>query len=214
MASLALDQGLKVLDRHARIARWFLIAFMIVSLLTIFVSFGEVAGSIDLNRQELSPTDMVGGLIYAVYALVLFVSILWVCIWIYRAHANLRAVGFEGLTYSPGWAVGWYFIPFANLFKPYEAMQELWATSTAGSAEEGTDGHLGRWWAAWIVGNILTNIGVRTESMGNGDLAPVGHAVDALGTVILIGSAWLLARIVQKVTAAQDSLLSVAGVFD
>jgi len=39
-------------------------------------------------------------------------------VWFYRAHANLSGLGAEYLTYSPGWAVGWFFVPIFSLFRP------------------------------------------------------------------------------------------------
>ncbi|MFC1995866.1 DUF4328 domain-containing protein [Chloroflexota bacterium] len=35
--------------------------------------------------------------------------------WIHRAHRNLPSLGVSGLKYSPGWAVGGFFIPILNL---------------------------------------------------------------------------------------------------
>jgi hypothetical protein len=45
-------------------------------------------------------------------------------VWIYRANANAHALGGD-LSVSPGWAVGWFFVPIACLFKPYLAMRRL-----------------------------------------------------------------------------------------
>ena len=38
--------------------------------------------------------------------------------WIFNAACNARAFGAKGLQISPGWAVGWYFVPIMWLFKP------------------------------------------------------------------------------------------------
>src|SRR4051812_40932909 len=35
--------------------------------------------------------------------------------WIHRANVNVRGFGAEGMTFTPGWSVGWYFVPIANL---------------------------------------------------------------------------------------------------
>ncbi len=122
--------------------------------------------------------------------------------------------GHHDLAFTPGWAVGWYFVPIANLFKPIEAMRELWTTSLMHAAAEGADGRLGYWWGAWIVGNILSNIGVRLESSMDGGLVLAGYGLDALGSLVLIGAAWLLAAIIRQVTAAQQDVMAIAGVFE
>lgn len=48
-----------------------------------------------------------------------------VCMFLYRANANLRALGVEELEYTPGWCAGWWFVPIMNLFKPYGATKNL-----------------------------------------------------------------------------------------
>lgn len=70
-------------------------------------------------------------------------------LWQHRAHSNLKV---SGLQFTPGWAVGWWFVPFASLIKPYQAVKELrqassgrpdWSHSVGWSV-------LGRWWATWV----------------------------------------------------------------
>jgi hypothetical protein len=49
-------------------------------------------------------------------------------VWFYRACANGRRFAPE-LQFTPGWAVGCFFVPLMNLFLPYQAMQEVWKVS-------------------------------------------------------------------------------------
>jgi uncharacterized protein DUF4328 len=51
------------------------------------------------------------------------------CFWIHRASANLEGLGYVDQDYSPGWAVGWFFVPFLNLVRPYQVMREIWNAS-------------------------------------------------------------------------------------
>ncbi len=46
-------------------------------------------------------------------------------VWVYRASANVHALGATGLGASAGMAVGMYFIPFYNLVAPVTAMIEI-----------------------------------------------------------------------------------------
>ena len=50
-------------------------------------------------------------------------------IWIIRANKNVRSLGAEHLSISPGWALGYFFVPIVNLFKPLKAMNELFLAS-------------------------------------------------------------------------------------
>lgn len=49
--------------------------------------------------------------------------------WIYRANFNARQLGAQGMKFTPGWSVGYYFIPILMLWKPYQAMREIWQAS-------------------------------------------------------------------------------------
>ncbi len=60
--------------------------------------------------------------LYYANAAILFVTAAFFLVWVYRAHANVHALGFNELKFSPGWAVGWWFIPFFNLVQPARAM--------------------------------------------------------------------------------------------
>ena len=50
-------------------------------------------------------------------------------VWTNLAAKNVRAFGQEGLTYTPGWCVGWWFIPIMSLYKPLDALREVWKAS-------------------------------------------------------------------------------------
>jgi hypothetical protein len=83
-------------------------------------------------------------------------------IWIYRAYSNLRALntGFLG-KFTPGWAVGWWFIPFANLVMPYQVVRELYVNSAPAPTENGypqmpNASIVGLWWAAFILRGVLS----------------------------------------------------------
>jgi len=79
--------------------------------------------------------------------------------WTYLANLNARTLGAEGMRFSPGWSVGWHFIPFANLWMPYRAMQEIWQASSAPHHWQGakTPAILPWWWALRVA-VILLNI--------------------------------------------------------
>ena len=55
--------------------------------------------------------------------------------------------------FAPGWAVGWYFVPIAWFWKPYQAMREIWRASVNPSNWRGAPVSplLRWWWGLWIV---------------------------------------------------------------
>ena len=82
--------------------------------------------------------------------------------WIYRSAKNLPALGNPHQDFKPGWCVGWYFIPFANLVMPYRAMREIHDQSLSpGNPGHETPAILPLWWALWLISNIGANITTR-----------------------------------------------------
>lgn len=129
-----------------------------------------------------------------------FVTVIVFGMWIYRANRNVRGFGATGLTYTPGWAVGYYFIPFINLVRPYQAMQEIWQASSNPSrwVSESTSPLLGVWWALWITANVLGQIVFRMSRNAT--------SVEALQTVTLVSMFSSVADI--GLTIAAISLVS------
>jgi uncharacterized protein DUF4328 len=86
---------------------------------------------------------------------ILACEVLWL-IWQHKVNADLWARGAVGLRFTPGWSVGWWFVPLASLVQPFRAMREL--ARRAGRPAWGDpakepvvgDGTLGLWWASFL----------------------------------------------------------------
>lgn len=90
--------------------------------------------------------------------LALFACFVLVGRWIYRTNFNAHLFGRE-MTISPGWSIGWFFVPFANLVQPYVGVKETWQAShhAGGLPEEADTALLPWWWGLWLLTNILSN---------------------------------------------------------
>ena len=126
--------------------------------------------------------------------------IVFYCIWVYRSAVNARALGAGGFQFSPGWAVGWYFIPIACLWMPYKAMSEIIRASrpalpfTDSTAwwDIRTGPILPLWWATWIIGHAIARIGhtLWQDRIGIGldaigaSMIPIGHAIRGVAAVL------------------------------
>jgi len=109
--------------------------------------------------------DLVDAMIITLAGLVsLTVSIgawIFVGVWLHRAARNLRGLGRFGMRFSPAACVGWYFVPIANLWKPVQAMSEIWRASDPaadqGSWLTGSRGTplLAVWWSAWLLSSFV-----------------------------------------------------------
>jgi len=116
-----------------------------------------LSGGSDEGTGELTPLDIiqmvVGGLQFVVY----IATAIWFLRWVHRANRAVRHLGAAGLRYTPGWAVGWYFLPIVNLWKPYQAMREIWRASRNAPAwaNQPSSPLLGWWWFLWVVSSSL-----------------------------------------------------------
>ncbi|HZF01484.1 MAG TPA: DUF4328 domain-containing protein [Methylomirabilota bacterium] len=112
-------------------------------------SYTQAEGSSNDTREEAVALVQV--------ALYLFTVVIFGR-WIFRANRNVRALGANDLTETPGWAVGYFFVPIVCLWKPYQAMKELWRASQNPSAWRNMPASqiLPGWWTLWIVSNLLT----------------------------------------------------------
>src|SRR5262245_14862724 len=75
-----------------------------------------------VDNDTATDTDralLLGGVAtYLVVGLVLVYTAVVFIVWLYRARRNLAIWGILGLGWGPGWAIGGWFIPLANLLIP------------------------------------------------------------------------------------------------
>lgn len=132
-------------------------------------------------------------------------TVVFFLIWEYRAFKNLSALKAQNLEFSPGWAVGWWFIPIANLFKPFQVMREIWNESDPEydadlgflSTSSTAPTIMGLWWAFFLIFNILSNITSRLEDM---DTFAVMLTISSLFGIVAGG---LLIRIILDINKRQ-----------
>ncbi|XBQ16521.1 MAG: DUF4328 domain-containing protein [Oceanicaulis sp.] len=195
------------------VARRVLICFAIVSAALAVV---KIAGALALHHIMaggfvpdglLDGVDFVSLLLAVTYLALFIASIVMVCRFTFRAMKNLRLAG-EQTDMSPGWAVGWYFIPIASLFMPYLGMSEIWTRSRKRAGVQGRGAHLGWWWATFVGGSILGNIATRLVGWtGDAEIGAIiaSFWIDAVTFTVLAVSAMLLKRVMAEVTTAQDA---------
>jgi hypothetical protein len=83
----------------------------------------------DANPAGVSVTDMTfsNQFLCVLSGLQLLVEMLFY-LWVYYANKNSRGFS-NNILFTSAWAVAYFFIPFVNLFRPYQVMQEIWKVS-------------------------------------------------------------------------------------
>lgn len=169
-----------------------------------------------VDMGAASPVFAIAGLVAGLTQLGgLVASVVLVSMWTYRAMKNLHIVRAVAATMSPGWAVGWYFIPFANLWKPFEGMLQIWREShrLAGRPEK-VAAYVGWWWGTWLVSNFLANLSLRLS----GFMEPLptyeaGLIIGVLASALSIVCGFLLLQTALQITKTQTEM-QMGGVAD
>ncbi len=100
---------------------------------------GEAAAFDDLT-QTLGRLELAG---------LILTGIAWF-VWLHRSVANARSLGVQTEA-TPGWSVGWWFIPFANLVKPYRILRSLFDGLVSGSGRI-----VGFWWGCYLIAGFVS----------------------------------------------------------
>jgi len=154
------------------VTRICLIASAVISGATIAVTMQQYALLKSAEKGQMSLDDIYDqmliqlGLVGLPQLIVAVASIVFIAMWIYRVAWNARVfAGARNMDFTPGWSVGWYFVPFANLWKPYQAMKEVWRASANPSQMDrtGVSWWLPLWWLLWLANNIVSNYASRAS---------------------------------------------------
>lgn len=152
--------------------------------------FDDAFAAGDLNR--LSNFDDLNRVLSICDGVVFVVTgIIWV-IWQYQLA---RSAGPNQLERSPGWHIGSWFIPFANLVMPFQNMRDLWRKFVSERTAL-----IGWWWAT----TLFTNVALRFGTAGSGETTSDFKNDVSLwlaSTLVGLVSAGLAIVIVRRLTA-------------
>lgn len=146
----------KTLTRFLKVMLWISLCLAGIGVLVsaILLATGNAGRT---HEEGLKAFDIVEVLLALVRLLVYIITGVSFLMWIHQANRNARALGAEGMKFTPGWAVGWYFVPILNLWKPYQAMKEIWQASRNPHLweTEQVPSLVGNWWVLWLLINPL-----------------------------------------------------------
>lgn len=218
MVGMRVERGVASLKVRAVVTQALLALFLLVTLLvaigTAFLAVQEIQTGYSSYLITLP--------VFSFYiALAFLPAAIALTFWVWRAHANLHADGLDGLITSPAWAALGLWVPIANLFMPKGAMRELWNRShgeEAWFANQSVDA-VNSWWTSYVVGivliSLLTGIVVVDRITPFMFLTPPGTNMlgMAFSSSLLALSAWLLIRIISRITRAQETVTTVGDTF-
>jgi len=134
-------------------------------------------------------------------------------VWTNLAAKNVRAFGQQGLEYTPGWCVGWWFIPIASLWKPFSAMREIWKASDPDSVGPNASkswmssvvpATMPVWWGVYILNGFVA-MGVTLANLDfSGSKATVTPGPSSFLSHGMLGIAGVLLIVVMRQLAQRQ----------
>jgi hypothetical protein len=142
-----------------------------------------VAEANDARHQAIGIVQLVAFIVTA---------IVWL-VWLSRAYSNLGAVGTRKSRFTPGWAVGYWFVPFVNLVRPYQIILDLWLRSERLNVDDSV-ANLPRpaiiswWWGVYLLsgfaGRMFASLARDAKTLPELiNVTIIGVVVDAIGIV-------------------------------
>jgi hypothetical protein len=198
------------------------LAFTIAMSLQVLIELGAIGvdiftighmrravGGERLSEDTLQAIDAGTGLSAVGQVLMAAIGAIVFSLFILRASRNAHGFGRMPLENSPGWAVGGFFVPIVNLYRPYQAVREIWRAS-APPAQTGElttaplPALLPWWWAAWIGHNVLGQAAYRVaREPKNAQDFLVRAWLDLSSSAVTIGAAILATLVVQALARRQ-----------
>ncbi|HYG52024.1 MAG TPA: DUF4328 domain-containing protein [Flavobacteriales bacterium] len=156
--------------------RWMLLGASIVltwalSVFSLFETFkiqeliqrtvdGDTGAAYTLMAMQQKGVDPLKAISFVVGVLAVVIA----CLWFYRASLNVHVAGMNYLTYTPGWNVGWFFIPIAHIFMPAIVVAEtVKASQSINDRNEYSSwkgNSTGIWFKIWALSFSLKMAGV------------------------------------------------------
>lgn len=196
------------LTRAVIIMLWVSLGFEVITLL------GDIAQMSLLNRpftnEEALANDSRQQLIGVSYLIVFILTGIFFLKWIHRANLNARGFGAANMEFTPGWSVGWYFIPVMSLFKPFQAMKEIWQVSQNPKAWQSVHPSplLGCWWGLWITSNILGQVVFRMSSNASTiEQLERSTTVSIIASIVGIPLCLVAMKLIKSITAMQERVV-------
>jgi Domain of unknown function (DUF4328) len=127
--------------------------------------------------------------------------------WLHLCYRNVRVLGLS-TRFTPGWAVGYWFIPVLSLFRPKQVIDELWERTDDALVGQ-KSGLIPVWWGMWLIGNAIEWVGTRLGS-STLDEVKTRNSVFLTAHVLQIGAAVCAYWLVGRLTERQDARASRA----
>jgi hypothetical protein len=176
------------------------------------------------GRRWIDAENLAAGLFVVSVIASVGVAVLLI-IWTYKVTRAVNRHQGVRRSWTPGWAVGGWFIPLANYVLPQLVLMEDERIATAAAQNQGDASHWATvrhrwvtivlWFVCWAIGTVLTTIG--TASFDNATYVPLASRteVDTFCTLMILGCCFSAAAValaaitVRRITNADHGKIRI-----
>lgn len=164
----------------------------------------NLQAKVTISNDTLMLSDNMAIIVARSSSLLTIITAIIFLMWLYDAYRLTKEQFPAGLSSTPGFVVGCYFIPFINLVRPYEFMKELWLARPKVLRDEEKASPtstvpVGAWWSLMILRGTASWVAIgfsnhqadleKIKTMSYGSVASFSLAIPAaLLTIHLIRS--------------------------
>lgn len=190
------------------IALWTVIMLTICLVMCFLAAMFELAQAVGGITPRLHEINQVIDQIQQFSYLPCFVLF---SVWVYGVCANADWFSARSLPTSPGWAVGYFFVPILWYFKPYQALRDAWkASDPAWDLSQNPRAWQTApnsplvvwWWTLWIIAGTL-GVGISTYAAFV-EGTSIGEMAEFLSDALSAGSAAAAIGLVRALNARQE----------
>jgi hypothetical protein len=176
----------------------FLIAAFVSDLMEMNL-MGRIVNGEEISEATADANDtrqaIMGGLQFVLYLVCVVVFLRWIHYAYKHLDPSLRR-------WTPGWAIGGWFIPVMWLWRPKQIVNDLW--NAGGSPPPAA--LLTAWWTAWLVSNWFDNIALRAmfkddTAVQLRDAATANSVADVLNIVATILALLMVRAVTRRLQA-------------
>lgn len=195
---------------------WIVLGLEILSLVSSGLQYNllqTVSNGGELTSEAAKANDLREQIIAIIYLIAYIISGITFIMWFRRAYYNLHQK-VKNLSSTEGWAAGCWFVPFVNLYRPYQIMKELYeetkkylVSKDESSQVDLTTKFLGVWWTLWIINGILGQIIFRLSM--HADTLPklmTTTTLNIIGGVIGVGLGIVTLRVIKDYSNVEGLL--------
>jgi hypothetical protein len=136
--------------------------------------------------------------------------------WLRAAYRNVDRLAPGLRRHGHGWAVGAWFVPFLNLWRPKQIVNDVWRAGGSRGASEPLPVWLNLWWAGWILAGVLSQFAGRraleqdtVEQIRTADWLFV--ASDSFDAIVAAVAILVVTRITQQLDGKGAALTPAGG---